>query len=155
MDKWIELSEKTFNFACYARYWFANGDTQTKREILAGLGSNLTLINKTVRVDLEKPLQFIGLAVNEESTISKMFEPEEQIDLPANLEDLWSKNPFMLPSPRISIQANLSKAGEQYTNDKDSYEEIIRTFQDLRYMGELRQRWFEIKKLSQHPVTVA
>lgn len=96
-ETWRETAEKTFDFACHARYWFANGDTQTKREILAGLGSNLELYNKTVRVNLEKPLQFIELAVNEEPTISEMFEPSEKIDNTIQLESLWLQNPTLLP----------------------------------------------------------
>ena len=51
----------------------------------------------------------------------------------------------MLPSPRINIQAKI-KAGEQYKNTEDSYDRIIQAFQDVRYIGELRQRWKEIKK---------
>jgi len=32
-----------------------------------------------------------------------------------------------------------------------AYNPIIETFQDLRYIGELRQRWNEIKKLQNTP----
>lgn len=39
----------------------------------------------------------------------------------------------MLPSPKLTIQINFSS--------------IINAFQDIRYIGELRQRWDEIKKL--------
>jgi len=38
-----------------------------------------------------------------------------------------------LPSPELTITAELVSA--------------IEAFQDLRYIGELRQRWHEIKKL--------
>ncbi len=96
-EKWRETAEKSFDFATHARYWFANGDMQTRREILAGLGSNLILINKTVRVDLVKNLQFIELAINEEPSISEMFEPEEKIDNTLQLESLWTKSPTLLP----------------------------------------------------------
>jgi hypothetical protein len=95
-EHWRETAEKSFDFACHARYWFANGDTQTRREILAGMGSNLMLINKTVRVDLEKPLQFIETALMEEPSISVMFEPEEKVDNTLQLEDSWSKNSILL-----------------------------------------------------------
>ncbi|MBI4098207.1 MAG: recombinase family protein [Candidatus Levybacteria bacterium] len=80
VNKWVEFSEKTFNFACHARYWFTNGDTQEKREILVALGSNLTLKDKIVRVDLEKPLQFIEETKKETPEIDPAFEPEEQLD---------------------------------------------------------------------------
>lgn len=97
ISKWVELSEKTFNFACYARYWFENGDLQTKRQIFSALGSNLILEDKIVRVDLEKPLKFIEEARNEVPEISPMFEPKERADTTAQLETLWSQNPSMLP----------------------------------------------------------
>ncbi|QQS38806.1 hypothetical protein IPM62_05500 [Candidatus Woesebacteria bacterium] len=35
--------EKIYNFTTHARYWFAKGDTDTKRTILSALGSNLKL----------------------------------------------------------------------------------------------------------------
>jgi len=37
-DQYMELTEKTFNFACYARYWFEQGDNDTKTLILKSLG---------------------------------------------------------------------------------------------------------------------
>lgn len=42
-DDWLELTEKAFNFATYARVHFQNGDSATKRSILMTLGQNLTL----------------------------------------------------------------------------------------------------------------
>lgn len=96
-EHWRETAEKTFDFACHARYWFANGDRQTKREILAGLGSNLELYNRSVRINLEKPLQFIEMAIDEEPTIAEMFEPKESIDNTIQIESLWSQNPSLLP----------------------------------------------------------
>ncbi len=95
-EKWRETAEKSFDFASHARYWFANGDIQTRREILAGLGSNLILINKTVRVDLVKNLQFIELAIKGEPSISEMFEPKEKTDNTIQLESLWTKSPTLL-----------------------------------------------------------
>jgi len=40
-EKWLETGEKVFNFARYARYWFKNGSSQEKAQILQALGSNL------------------------------------------------------------------------------------------------------------------
>ena len=51
VDKWLELSEKTFQFACYAPYWFTHGDTDTKKEILSAIGSNLTLKDKKLIIE--------------------------------------------------------------------------------------------------------
>ena len=39
-EKWLELTEKTFNFATYARVKFNNGTLEEKKEILSALGSN-------------------------------------------------------------------------------------------------------------------
>ncbi len=53
-DKWLELTEKTFNFATYARKAFMVGDSQTKREILAALCLNPLMNNKNLLIDAEK-----------------------------------------------------------------------------------------------------
>jgi hypothetical protein len=39
----------------------------------------------------------------------------------------------MLPAPKLSIQ--------------ESFDEILKVFENACYIGELRQRWLEIKKL--------
>lgn len=59
MEQWLELSERTFNFARYASTWFANGNLETKRAIFACLGSNLILKGQNINVDLHKPFKFI------------------------------------------------------------------------------------------------
>ena len=102
-DHWRETAERTFDFACHARYWFANGDRQTKREILASLGSNLELKDGTVGVNLEKPLQFIELAIEEEPTISWEFEPEINVDNSVQFESLWTQNLSLLRLPDSNL----------------------------------------------------
>ncbi len=42
-ERWLELTEKTFNFATYARKAFLLGDLQTRKEILMALGQNPTI----------------------------------------------------------------------------------------------------------------
>ena len=59
MENWVELSERTFNFARYASIWFTNGNIETKRAIFACLGSNLILKGQNVSVELRKPFKFI------------------------------------------------------------------------------------------------
>ncbi len=49
-EKWLELTEKTFNFACYARKEFVLGDLKKKREIFSALGQNFTLKGKKVLI---------------------------------------------------------------------------------------------------------
>ncbi|MDE2233203.1 MAG: recombinase zinc beta ribbon domain-containing protein, partial [Patescibacteria group bacterium] len=42
-EKWLELTEKTFHFATYARKAFMTGTLEQKREIFNALGSNFSL----------------------------------------------------------------------------------------------------------------
>lgn len=56
---WVELCEKTFNFALYAKEWFEHGDLDTKRAIFACLGSEFLLKDQKVAVTLQKPFQII------------------------------------------------------------------------------------------------
>lgn len=97
ISRWVELTEKTFNFACYAKYWFANGDMNQRRQILQGLGSNLTLIDKNVLVNLDEPLEYIESARQEVAEISPEFEPEEKGYTTTQLGAYYSQNPSLLP----------------------------------------------------------
>lgn len=97
INKWVGRVEKAFNFACYARYWFLNGDPETRKEILIGIGSNLVINNKFVLVDLEKPIKYIKEAKDEVPEISPMFEPEKNGYTTAQLENFYSHNPILLP----------------------------------------------------------
>lgn len=97
ITKWVELSEKTFNFARYAKHWFATGDLTTKRQILQGLGSNLTLKDKSLHVELLQPFQLIQNAVSEVIETSLMFEPEKRFDNSDQLWSFFSQNPTLLP----------------------------------------------------------
>ena len=45
-EKWIELTERTFNFATYARHAFNTGTLEKKREIFAALGRNFLVKDK-------------------------------------------------------------------------------------------------------------
>jgi DNA invertase Pin-like site-specific DNA recombinase len=97
INRWIELTEQTFEFACYARHWFAAGDKETKKQILLGIGSNLELKDGIVQVELQKPLQFIEMAKNEVAEISPAFEPEKNGYTTDKLEAFYSQNSTLLP----------------------------------------------------------
>ena len=49
-EHWLELTEKTFNFATYARNAFIKGDMQTKKEILLALGQNPTIKDGKINI---------------------------------------------------------------------------------------------------------
>ncbi len=50
-DKWLELTEKTFDFACNARKSFISGDLQTKREIFSALGQNYSIKDQKLKIE--------------------------------------------------------------------------------------------------------
>ena len=77
----LELAEKTFNFACYARYWFENGDLKAKTQILATLGSNLTIKEKKLCIDGQKPFFLIERGLSDVKEAVKEFEPSKEINL--------------------------------------------------------------------------
>ena len=58
-DRWLELTERTFNFAKYARYHFANGDREMRRSVFAALGSYLYLADQKINIELHYPFKTI------------------------------------------------------------------------------------------------
>ncbi len=80
VEKWLELSEKTFNFACYSRYWFANGTPEQKKQIFTALGSNLILKDKKLVIELKRPFKIIEEAKDGIAALNPQnvrFEPEK------------------------------------------------------------------------------
>lgn len=59
MDEWLDLTEKTFEFACYARTAYAKGDFETKTRLLRALGQNFTFKAGILRVELKQPYAVI------------------------------------------------------------------------------------------------
>ena len=49
-EKWVELTERTFTFATYARKSFITGGLNQKREIFAALGQNFLVKDKEVSI---------------------------------------------------------------------------------------------------------
>lgn len=50
-EKWIDLTERTFNFATHARAEFLNGGKQKQREIFSALGSNIIFMNGKLQLE--------------------------------------------------------------------------------------------------------
>lgn len=95
IEDWLDTAERTFDFAIHARYRFANGALEDKREILSTIGSNLIFKDKKIQFDLQKPYFFLEKVLSVEPTVSQEFEPEKRPDMKAQLEALWAQNPFM------------------------------------------------------------
>lgn len=59
IEDWLDMSERTFNFARYARIWFKQGDRDTKRAIFACLGSHLYLGGQRINVEWRKSFSLV------------------------------------------------------------------------------------------------
>ena len=71
LDQVHELTTRTFNFCAYAHYHFNNGGIQTKRDIFANIGSNLTLMDQKVSIEAYRPYILIE---NELAAQRELFE---------------------------------------------------------------------------------
>lgn len=75
VNQWLELSEKTFEFSCYAREWFAKGDSQAKRGILTAIYSNLKLKDKELNIEAKNPFLIIEKSMKGAVGENRVFEP--------------------------------------------------------------------------------
>jgi site-specific DNA recombinase len=69
-------SQKVFEFLTGLRDRFVQGDAATKREILAAVGSNLTLKDKILSIEARKPFRLIEDMGKESSVENTPIEPE-------------------------------------------------------------------------------
>ncbi len=78
IDEWLDLSERTFNFARYAGVWFARGDINVKRAIFACLGSNLIIKDQKIAITLRPVFKtiFENLAKVESDIVQIRTYPE-------------------------------------------------------------------------------
>ena len=88
-DEVIELTEKTFNFSCYARYWFATGDLRTKTQILATLGNNLIIRDKKLLLEPSTPFVILERSKKDVAEITKCYNLDKEIipTIQTNLPD--------------------------------------------------------------------
>lgn len=93
---WLELSKKTFEFACYARHWFDNGDTKTKTQILSMLGQNLKLHDKKILIDKDNPFWIIEKAKKDVENLGLSLEPTKMAGLSDKLSYLEPAIPRLL-----------------------------------------------------------
>ena len=77
VEHWVELAEKTFEFACSAREWFAKGDLKVKKEILTAIGSNLTLKGKNLFIEAKNPFLILEKSLLRTPAAYARFEPEK------------------------------------------------------------------------------
>ena len=89
-DKWLELTEKTFSFACYARKGFILGGLDTKREIFSALGQNFGVKDKKVLITPNE--WFVPI----EKAYPALEAEYMRLELDKNLSDTMRKELFSL-----------------------------------------------------------
>jgi len=97
VNKWVEKAEQVFTFARDAKTRFETGTAEDKRLILANLGSNLLLKDKTISISIQKPLLLIDKAAEEVREIHDRLEPLKNGENRLNFEEIYSKSPILLP----------------------------------------------------------
>lgn len=75
INEWIDLTEKTFKFATYGKYWFAEGTYEDKSAILRAIGSNFILKDQKLSIQLQKQYGIIQNGLNEIRAEYTMLEP--------------------------------------------------------------------------------
>src|SRR3989344_1339127 len=93
IENWIENLERQLDFAVQARYRFATGSLEDKRDILATIGSNLVLEDRKLRCKAQGPYCFLEEIIKVEPTASAEFEPKKRSEMRPQLEVLWAQNP--------------------------------------------------------------
>ena len=91
----LRLTEKTFLFARYAQFWFQEGDEDQKRAILAALGSNLTLKDQKLALELRKPLRLVKEMRDSLLSTTEPIEPEKQRSVKPKEEAFTSSCPYL------------------------------------------------------------
>ncbi len=86
-EDWYFQSKETFNFACSAKYQFETGDVRTKTYILSKLGSNLTILDRSLQISGERPYFLIEKAKREIEDIVNALEPKDLAVISSNLID--------------------------------------------------------------------
>ncbi len=103
-ENWIELTEKTFIFACHALNEFRKGGLETKREILSALGQNYTLKDGNLVILPNEwfiPIQNHYPAIEKEY---KRLELEKTLDKQRQSEAFASLRPLMRDRPDLNRQ---------------------------------------------------
>ncbi len=136
LDDWRKRVENTIEFARVSQYKFQNGTREDKQVILLTIGSNLILNNnKLLDVTLKNEYGVLANKENWATEYKGWLEPQKYTEIMDKYDDLRPANPVWLPVPSL--------------NKTHNFQSIIDKFQELKYFGEMKQRWLEIKKLSE------
>lgn len=96
VDQWLKTADEMFTFIEEAKWKLEKGDLQTRRGILAALGSNLIVKDKILTIDTVKclfPIKKIAMEVN---SIHARFEPINTVEKQGQFEQTCSQSPNLL-----------------------------------------------------------
>lgn len=98
VESWLEVAERGLNFAEKARHVFATTkDTGVKRDILTALGSDLTLKDRKLNINVDNLLFPIQTMAKEVKAISGKLEPAKNRTDKKEIGQNYARNPVMLP----------------------------------------------------------
>ena len=98
-DRMLQANEeavKAFTFVARAKERFATDDLKIKRDVFLGLGSHLTLQNKTVGVIAPKYMYTIKKMKEAEPIIAERVAPDNQPEYTHQMETYFASNPTLL-----------------------------------------------------------
>lgn len=121
----LDETAGTLDYACYARLWLKAGSPEQKREVFAALGSNLTLKDKKVRIDLTYPLPEIEKMIEIAPEIISTFEPADSIGT-GRVISSFSKNCPTLRRGLNAIRTYFMKSGRGFWQPRREYSPTIR-----------------------------
>ncbi len=107
--RWLELSERAFNFACYASYWFEHQGLEEKNTILRTIGSNFILKERKLSIELKKPWLMIRKNMEETQEENKRLELSEKLTFPSSQPCQPSLSIAWLPGQDSNHQSHSCK----------------------------------------------
>ena len=97
VDEWVETSDNMLALLELAQEKLKKGTRQEKRELLAGLGSNLMIYDKELRIELDNVLFPMQKVSTEVKLIHKRLEPAKNRINKGDLERAYAQSPRLLP----------------------------------------------------------
>lgn len=95
VDERIQELDEDLGFAVTASQSFADGDDYKRKDIISYLGSNLTLTDQVLDIELKRPLEMVAEVAKTVNEAAERFEPLENTDNSAQFKAYLSENPVM------------------------------------------------------------
>lgn len=92
VETWLDRAEKLFDFAKTAKLRFETGDFQDKREILAGLGLNILLLDKKLEIPVDSDIISFKKHAPEVQELHNRLEPTYPVENIGVWEEQYTQN---------------------------------------------------------------